>query len=50
MVAGVLHRFDDCDDKLIVAPQGTVLTAEEIRRAVSFCEKYFDSMIFLPMQ
>lgn len=50
VVSGVLHRFDDCDDKLIVAPQGTVLTAEEIRRAVAFCEKHFDSMIFLPMQ
>jgi adenylylsulfate kinase/chloramphenicol 3-O phosphotransferase len=46
VVSGVLHRFDDCDDKLIVTPPGTTLTSDEIREAVSFCEKHFDSMLF----
>jgi len=48
IVSGVIHRFDDCDDKLIVTAPDTVLTADEIRDTVSFCEKYFDSMLFMP--
>ncbi len=48
IVSGVLHRFDDCDDKLIVTPPGVSLTPEEIRENIDFCEKYFDSVLFLP--
>ena len=44
-VTAVLHRFDDCDDKLIVTPAGTFFSLQEIRNRVEFCEKYFDSVI-----
>lgn len=44
-VSAVLHRFDDCDDKLIVTPPGVSLSLPEIRKSVEFCEKYFDSII-----
>lgn len=44
-VIGVIHRKNDNEDKLIAAPEGITLTIEEIKNAVSFQEKYFDSDI-----
>lgn len=41
----VVHRGDDNECKWIVAPEGTALTPDEIRAAVDFQEKYFDSYI-----
>lgn len=41
----VIHRFKDKDDKLIVVPQGTTLTNEEIRRATAFQERWFSSIV-----
>ncbi|MBQ8185623.1 MAG: AAA family ATPase [Clostridia bacterium] len=44
-VSAVIHRFDDCDDKLIVTPLDTVFTPGEIRKMTAFCEKHFDSVV-----
>jgi len=41
----IIHRHDDDDDKLVVVPEGTVLTDEEIKSAVEFQEKWFDSIV-----
>lgn len=41
----VIHRFNESDDKLVVVPNGTVLTNEEIRQAVHFQERWFSSII-----
>lgn len=40
-VIAVVHRKDDCEDKLIAAPEGAVFSAEEIQEKVNFQEKYF---------
>lgn len=45
-VAAVLHRRDDSDAKLIVVPNGTTVTREDILHATHFCEQYFDSVIY----
>ncbi len=49
-VSAVIHRFDDCDDKLIVTPEGTALRPCEIRNTVEFCEKHFDFLIICPAE
>lgn len=37
----VVHRLDDDDDKLVVAPEGTQLTDEQIELAIHFQEQWF---------
>ena len=44
-IIGVVRRADDNEDKFIAAPEGLAFTAEAIREAVSFVEKYFDSTV-----
>lgn len=44
-VIAVIRRRDDCEDKLVVAPMGTVLHQGQIAQAVHFQEQYFDSKI-----
>ena len=41
----VIHRTNDDDDKLIVVPEGTDYTDEEIRELTNFQEQYFESEI-----
>ncbi|MFA6076956.1 MAG: inorganic diphosphatase [Candidatus Paceibacterota bacterium] len=41
----VIHRTDDDDDKLIVIPDGVILTDEQIASATHFQEKFFKSEI-----
>jgi len=41
----VIHRTNDDDDKLIVAPEGKEFTDEEIRESTNFQEQYFESKI-----
>ena len=45
LVIAVIRRFDDVEDKLVVAPSGSLYTEEEIARAVRFQEQYFHSEI-----
>ena len=40
-VIAVVKRLNDVEDKLVVAPEGAVFTAEQILKAVEFQEKYF---------
>ena len=44
-VIGAIRRKDDCEDKLVVAPEGTVFHQGQIAEAVHFQEQYFDSTI-----
>lgn len=40
-VIAVIHRRDDVEDKLVVAPEGASYTREEIIAATHFQEQYF---------
>ncbi len=44
-VIAVIHRFDDVEEKWVVAPEGVSFTKEEIAEQVRFQEQYFDSEI-----
>lgn len=46
IVIGAVHRKNDCEDKLIVAPAGVQYRQEQIAEAVHFQEQYFDTCIF----
>ena len=41
-VKAIIHRINDNEDKLIVAPSNLNFEIEEIKRLISFQEKYFD--------
>ncbi len=41
----IIHRTNDNDDKLVVAPEGRNFSDEEIKVLVEFQEKYFESTI-----
>lgn len=45
-VVAVIHRKNDCEDKLVVAPEGAVYHQGQIAEAVGFVEQYFDIRIF----
>ncbi len=47
VVIGAAVRQDDCEDKLIAAPQGMRFTREQIEAAVHFQEQFFDTRIVL---
>lgn len=40
-----IHRLNDDDDKLIIVPEGMILSDDEIRQATHFQEQYFQSVI-----
>ena len=44
-IIAVVRRADDNEDKFVAAPEGMMLSAEEIRGAISFVEQYFHSTI-----
>lgn len=46
-VIGAVLRKNDSEDKLIVAPVGTVLSRMQIAGAVEFQEQYFDTDIIM---
>lgn len=41
----VIQRTDDCDDKLVLAPEGQTFTDEEIMALTAFQERFFDSRV-----
>lgn len=45
VIVGIVFRTDDEEDKLVMAPAGVRYTAEEIRAAVEFQERYHESYI-----
>ena len=42
---GVVHRTNDDDDKLIIVPDGTNLSDEQIEKAIDFQEKWFEHIL-----
>ena len=47
MVIAVIHRFDDVEEKWVVAPNGVEFTKDDIEEAVRFQEQYFKSEIVM---
>ncbi len=41
----ILHRLDDEDDKLVLAPPGVNYSDEQIRALTEFQERWFESVI-----
>ena len=46
-VIAVIHRLNDVEDKWVVAAPGTQATAEEIRAATAFGERFFKTEIYV---
>ncbi len=44
-VIAIIHRFDDVEEKWVVAPAHTSFTKDEIIRQVNFQEQYFRTEI-----
>lgn len=44
-VIAVIHRFDDVEEKWVVAPENLRLSKEVIQEAVSFQERFFQTEI-----
>ena len=44
-VIAIIHRFDDVEDKWVVAPEGASFTKDEIMKQVAFQEQYFRTEI-----
>lgn len=44
-IIAIVHRNDDVEDKLIMAPLGVDVTLEQAEQAVHFQEQYYDSHI-----
>ena len=47
-VIAVIHRWDDIEEKWVVAPEGITFTEEDIKKRVAFQERYFRSEVILP--
>lgn len=47
MVIAIIHRLNDVEDKLVVAPDGITYSEAQIRELTSFQEQYFDIEIEL---
>lgn len=46
-IIAVVHRNDDVEEKLVVAPKNMTFTKEEIMQQIHFQEQYFDSEIIV---
>ena len=44
-VVAIIHRFDDVEEKWVVAPEGASFTRDEIAKLVAFQEQYFQTEI-----
>lgn len=44
-VIAIIHRYDDVEEKWVVAPENMTFTKEEIMQQVNFQEQYFKSEI-----
>ena len=44
-IIAVIHRYDDVEEKWVVAPENALFTADEIMEQVRFQEQYFNSEI-----
>ena len=46
-IVAVVHRADDVEDKLVMAPEGVEYTADQIYDTISFQEKYYNTTVEL---
>ena len=46
-VIAIIHRYDDVEEKWVVAPEGITFSKQEIKELTHFQEQYFDSFIEL---
>lgn len=46
-VIAIIHRLDDVEDKLVVAPDNMKFTSKEIMKKVHFQEQYFETEIIM---
>ncbi|MGN1132192.1 MAG: inorganic pyrophosphatase [Ruminococcus sp.] len=46
-VIAIIHRLDDVEDKLVVAPNNMRFTSKEIMEKVYFQEQYFETEIIM---
>ena len=44
-VIAIIHRFDDIEEKWVVAPENSSYTKDEIMKQVAFQEQYFRTEI-----
>ena len=44
-IIAVIHRFDDVEEKWVVAPHGTTFSKDEIMQQVAFQEGFFKTEI-----
>lgn len=44
-IIGIVHRENDVEDKLVMAPQGVIFTQDEIAEQVHFQEQYYKTEI-----
>lgn len=44
-IIAIIHRYDDVEEKWVVAPENVSFTREEIMEKVAFQEKYFQSEV-----
>ena len=42
---GIIHRLNDADDKLVIAPLGVHYTAEQIRALTEFQERFWQAEV-----
>ena len=48
-VIGIVHRDDDVETKLVVAPQNSSFTSEQIMSSINFTEKYYKSHLVMKL-
>ena len=46
-IIAIMHRFDDSEDKWVVAPEDSSFTKNEIVEKVAFQERFFQSEIII---
>lgn len=44
-IIAIIHRYDDVEEKWVVAPENMFFTKDEIMEQVRFQEKYFESEV-----
>ena len=44
-VIAIIHRYDDVEEKWVVAPENMSFTSEEIMKQVNFQERFFKSEV-----
>lgn len=44
-IIAIIQRYDDVEEKWVVAPEGQTFTVDEIKAQIAFQEQYFNSVI-----